>query len=136
MLHLRVNVATGTTRAQLNAMFERIDAGSREVVKQQAYFLRDTARKMMEGGRSGIHHSHLPNRSSARGESPRTQSGVMAKSIRLYSNGSRYYTVGSPLWYAKFLQEKRERPLMEPALEKIRPDFYKAIRDMVERSVR
>lgn len=135
-LHLRINVKTGTTRSQLDAMFDRIDNESRGIVKEWAYKTRDTAKQLMEGGRSGIHHSHLPRRSSARGEAPATQSGKMQRSIRIYSNGSRYYTVGSPLWYAKFLQTERDRPLMETALEKIRPAFYDAIREMVERTVR
>lgn len=64
-----------------------------------------TARDHLDTGtRTGRKYSNLPNRSSAPGENPRTQSGRLSKSI-YYNAGNTYsFSVGSNAPHARFLE--------------------------------
>lgn len=136
MIRIHINLDRRNTSAYLLRIQEKITSGLMRVSKEYAYKVRDETRRMMDEPKSGIQYPRLPRRSSAPGEAPASQSGRLQRSIRIWSNGSGWFTVGTPLWYGRFLMSKRNRPALQPALEKIEPLYVKAIREMIERSIR
>lgn len=57
----------------------------------------------LAASKSGIHHPGLPNRSSAPGEFPANQSGDLRGSIDSRVNGINSVTIGSNVYYSKYL---------------------------------
>lgn len=104
-------------------------------VADEATILINTAREDMKAGKTGRKHPRLPNRSSAPGESPATQSGAYAASIRAkLRNEGMEAEVGPDIYYAKYLEAKN-RPTMRIALQKRRNPFIERIKRTVRENI-
>lgn len=79
---------------------------------------------LSSGSRSGRKYRGLPNRSSAPGENPRTQSGRLARSV-YYNSGVNQFSVGATEDHATYLTEGTKR--MEARPHKNLPFFELAI---------
>ena len=77
-----VTLDTSGLDAYQNALRRKLAS----LVSQAAEFgAEDMQRRIKEGPKSGIHHSGLPNQSSASGESPAHQYGELERSIRAHT---------------------------------------------------
>jgi hypothetical protein len=108
---------------------------------------RDIKKTIRTGSRSGEHYSGLPNRSSAPGEPPKTQSGRLASSIKSMSRaypkeGRSFGQVISNAPYSQALEygatrkmpsgktwRIEPRPFMRPAIHKEIPNIVDDIID-------
>ena len=86
--HVRMNFERGIHEGAINA--------GQAIVKRAAILL-------STGIRTGRKYKNLPNRSSAPGEFPRSQSGRLAKSLYSNASGSLSFRVGATEKWAIFL---------------------------------
>ncbi len=100
------------------------EAAIQHYLKAVLVTTRATAIQMIEsGGRSGRHYPRLPNRSSAPGEPPKTQSGRLATSMTIPEVSGREGSFGEAVHHAAFLEfgtpggKIAPRPHLRPALK-------------------
>ena len=106
---------------------------------------RNTKKTISGGSRTGIHWSGLPNRSSAEGEPPKTQSGRLVASISSYTkkaDSAIIAEVGSSVFYAPILETGRKsghkllpRPFLAPELERQLPNLKTKLKDSLSKSL-
>jgi hypothetical protein len=87
----------------------KLESKFKEGIKLGAYFAGSSvvqeARSLLDSGsRTGTKYSNLPNRSSAPGENPRTQSGELAKSVYFDAGSVHEFRVGAKAKHAKYLE--------------------------------
>lgn len=79
--------------------------------------------KLNSGGRSGVKYPNLPNRSSAPGEYPRTQSDKLARQMTMPTASGRQGEFGETAFHARFLEfgspkgKIKPRPHLRPSLK-------------------
>lgn len=124
------------------ALEARIRAGAMVGVINGAEMVREEAiRSMTQDPKTGRKHSGLPNRSSAPGESPARQSGMLIANIDVYDEPARLAAIiRSGQSYAAALEFGTEtiapRPVMRPSLAKMKDAIEDAVRMQVEAALR
>lgn len=79
--------------------------------------VQDCRRYIIEPPKTGLKHPGLINRSSASGESPAEQSGVLGRSIAYQQRGGNQLIFGSRAEYAPFLEEDLSRPFVSRSVD-------------------
>lgn len=137
MMRMTVKVKGFTKDKGFRSSKKRIVKRLSGITGEAAQRVRKTTVQMMSEPKSGIHHRGLPRRSSAVGEAPAIQSGALAASLRINSEGRDHlhHRIGTPLWYGNYLMMRKGRPALLPALKKVFPSYVEEIRDMIGREV-
>lgn len=137
MLEMNVRVKPFAKGASFKDARARIVKQLGGITGKAAQNVRETTRTLMRAPKSGIHHPGLPNRSSAKGEAPATQSGKLERSFRIQAFGKDRLKrrIGTSLWYGNYLMTKKERPALAPALRKEFPAYIREIEAMIGREV-
>lgn len=133
MPKLTVSVSTrGTPAASFKRRFIR-DIG--QLTEGAARRVKDEALRLMNQPKSGRQYRNLSRQSSAPGEAPASQTGKLAGSFRIQAQGRHrlHRRIGTPLWYGNFLMTRRNRPVLQPALNKVFPDYLEEIKSMIGR---
>lgn len=71
------------------------------------------------------------HRASAPGEAPAVDHSALINSIRTVPKGTRAVIYASHI--SEILEEKKDRPVFAPSIEKIRPGFLKSVAENVNR---
>lgn len=94
---------------------------------------------IQRGARTGKIYTRgdIAHQASAPGEAPKTDTGTLVSSIEFKMVGKLSATIGSRLAYAYYLEfgtsKMAARPAWIPAVEKERPDFERAIAEILQR---
>ncbi len=107
-----------------------------EIGQSHKVHCRHLFRKM----KSGIHHPGLPNRSSAPGEPPATQSGELSRHVGYIASGSNQMEFGDKSQqgkapYGRFLELNMDRPHISQTVKDQYKDTYTSLTDAMNRAL-
>lgn len=124
---LSAKLDTATSKRHLRAIKARIEENVETVSRVYAEKAVQATRDEMQKSKSGRKYPRLPHRSSAPGESLRSQSGAGSASFSAVQVGRSMFAVRSSLWYIRFNMEKRDRPTSKLGVKRVKPAYMRAI---------
>lgn len=129
--------------AALNRYGQKVEAEVAKAVEATALLTRtDIQTRIQRGPKTGriYRRGNILHQASAPGQAPATDTGFLVASIDYTKQDKLTAVVGSRLVYAAYLEfgtmKMAPRPAWRPAVEKMKPEFERRIREALRRANR